>query len=268
MRRLAPTVAALAAAAELALGLAAPADAQPPLGIVRPGDERGLTPLQLGAQLFAGNCASCHGADGHGVVGPSSYGSGGIRGQGPPLVGVGARAADFYVRTGYMPLSDPHEQPKRSRVLFTPSEQRALIGFVASMGNGPPIPSVDPAAGSVSEGQRLFTEHCAGCHQAVAQGGVVTGARVPPLDEATAGQVAEAVRTGPDGMPAFSPRDISDAQLNSIVRYVESVGKHPPDPGGWGIGHIGPIPEGMVTWLIAAVVLVALCVVLGRRLRE
>jgi ubiquinol-cytochrome c reductase cytochrome c subunit len=96
---------------------------------------------------------------------------------------------------------------------------------------------------------------------------VVTGARVPPLTEATPVQIAEAVRTGPYVMPAFSQRDISDAELNSIVRYVQTVVKRPPDPGGWGIGHVGPIPEGLVTWLLAAVALVALCVLLGRRLK-
>jgi ubiquinol-cytochrome c reductase cytochrome c subunit len=267
MRRRHLVAAVLAAAVELALGLAAPAPAQPPDGIVRPGDERGLSRLQLGAQLFAGNCASCHGADGRGVVGHASQGAGGIRGMGPPLRGVGARAADFYVRTGYMPLADPREQPKRGRVLFTSSEQRALVAFVASLDGGPPIPQPDAAAGDVSVGQRLFTEHCAGCHQVVGQGGVVTGARVPPLSEATPVQIAEAVRTGPYVMPAFSQRDISDAELNSIVRYVQTVVKRPPDPGGWGIGHVGPIPEGLVTWLLAAVALVALCVLLGRRLK-
>jgi ubiquinol-cytochrome c reductase cytochrome c subunit len=181
---------------------------------------------------------------------------------------VGAQAADFYLRTGYMPLSDPHEQPKRSRVLFTAGERRALTAFVASLGTGPPIPSPDPAAGSVAEGQQLFISHCAGCHQAVAQGGVVTGARVPPLTEATSVQIAEAVRIGPYVMPSFSRTDISDAQLNSLIRYVRSVGDRPPDPGGWGIGHTGPIPEGMVTWMIAAVVLVAVCMLLGTRLRS
>jgi ubiquinol-cytochrome c reductase cytochrome c subunit len=102
----------------------------------------------------------------------------------------------------------------------------------------------------------------------VTQGGVVTGARVPPLNQATPVEIAEAVRIGPYVMPSFSRADISDAELNSLIRYVESVGQRPPDPGGWGIGHIGPIPEGMVTWMIAAVVLVAMCIVLGTRMRR
>ena len=89
-------------------------------------------------------------------------------------------------------------------------------------------------------------------------------ARVPPLDKATPVQVAQAVRVGPYVMPRFSERDISNPELDSIIAYVEYT-KNPDDRGGWGIGHLGPFPEGMVTWLIAAVALVATCVGLGRR---
>ena len=133
-----------------------------------------------------------------------------------------------------------------------------------SLGGGPGIPSPDPARGSLSDGLRLFTEHCAGCHQVVAQGGVVTGAKVPPLEDATATQVAEAVRTGPYLMPRFSERQISDRDLDSIIAYVQRS-QHPVDRGGWGLGNVGPVPEGMVTWLIAALALVAVCMAIGQR---
>jgi ubiquinol-cytochrome c reductase cytochrome c subunit len=68
-------------------------------------------------------------------------------------------------------------------------------------------------------------------------------------------------------MPRFTERAISDEELSSIVAYVQYA-KDPDDVGGWGIGHLGPVPEGMVAWLLAAVVLVALCVVIGKRLRS
>jgi quinol---cytochrome-c reductase cytochrome c subunit len=262
--RLACILALVAAATILA---APPVAAQPPVGIVRPdaGQAARMTPLQLGAQLFAGNCASCHGGDGRGIS-PTDQrrGVGDVAGAGPSLRGVGALAADFYLRTGYMPLGHPREQPERSRVLLHEREIKALTAYVASLGGGPPVPSVDPARAGLGRGRELFTEHCAGCHQVVAQGGVVTGARVPPLEDATPVQVAEAVRIGPYLMPRFSERQISDAELNDIVRYVQWT-KHPVDRGGWGIGNLGPFPEGIVTWLIAAVVLVATCAVIGKR---
>ena len=248
------------------LGVATVAHAELPSGISRPDSERGLSQQELGAQLYAGNCATCHGIAGEGVLPPNrTRGAGNVRGLGPPLKGVGALAADFYLTTGFMPLQDPQQQPWRRRVEFTPKEIAAITQYVASLGPGPSIPRPDPSAGSVSVGFHLFTEHCAGCHQAVAEGGYVTNVRVPKLKQDTATQIAEAVRIGPNLMPVFSKHDISDRQLNSIIAYIESV-KHPNDRGGWGIGHIGPVPEGMFTWLVAAVALVALCVLIGERL--
>ena len=94
----------------------------------------------------------------------------------------------------------------------------------------------------------------------------MTGGLPPPLEDATPTQVAQAVRIGPWVMPRFSKKSISDAELNSIVRYVEWA-KHPDDRGGWSLGDIGPVPEGLVAWFIAAAVLVAVCVVIGKRLK-
>jgi ubiquinol-cytochrome c reductase cytochrome c subunit len=166
-----------------------------------------------------------------------------------------------------MPLRQVGQQPRRSRVLFDEQEIEDLVAYVASLGHGPPVPTPHPERGSLSEGQRLFTDHCAGCHQVVAEGGYLTGAIAPPLENATATQVAQAIRIGPYVMPRFSPRDLSPQQVDSIVRYVE-WSKHPDDRGGWAIGHVGPVPEGLVTWFLAAAVLVASCVVLGKRLRR
>jgi ubiquinol-cytochrome c reductase cytochrome c subunit len=101
----------------------------------------------------------------------------------------------------------------------------------------------------------------------VAEGGYLTGGVAPPLEDATPRQVAEAIRIGPYLMPRFSEHDLSPQQVDSIVRYVEYA-KNPDDRGGWAIGHLGPVPEGLVTWLLAAAALVAVCMVIGKRLRS
>jgi ubiquinol-cytochrome c reductase cytochrome c subunit len=227
------------------------------------------TPLvQQGFDLYSQNCSSCHGDRGQGVVPPETQvAPGPTQGMGPSLSGVGAGAADFYLRTGYMPLAHVGEQPRRNPDFFDDREIRALVAYIASLAPGPPIPDPQPQEGSLSEGLALFREHCAGCHQIAAQGGYVTGAVPPPLDQATPVQIAEAVRIGPFVMPRFSEKAISDPQLNSIVAYVEYA-KSPDDRGGWALGRIGPVPEGMVTWFLAAAVLVGACVVIGKRIRR
>jgi len=252
--------------AMVVLAIGGVALAQPPTGIVRPTSERDTRLRELGSQLYSGNCSSCHGIAGRGVYPPHlQKGAGGIKGEGPSLRGVGAQAVDFYLRTGFMPLGNADEQPYRRRVLFSDHEIRAMTAYVASLSPGPPIPRPQPGRGNVAEGQQLFTEHCAGCHQIVAEGGYVPDARVPLIKQDSSTEIAEAVRIGPYVMPKFSEKAISPKELDSIVAYVNAQ-KKPDDRGGWGIGHIGPVPEGLVAWFIAATALVALCMMLGKRL--
>jgi ubiquinol-cytochrome c reductase cytochrome c subunit len=223
--------------------------------------------VERGRQLYERGCSSCHGPGGQGNValGPAR-GSLGLAGRGPSLVGVGAQAADFYLRTGYMPLRKADRQPRRHRPAYGEHQIQALVAYVASLTPGPPVPRPHPERGDLSVGYRLFREKCAGCHQIVGAGGIVTGAVAPPLGKATPTQVAEAVRIGPYLMPRFSRRDISDRELDSIVRYVQET-KHPDDRGGWALGRVGPVTEGIVAWLLAGGALVGVAVVIGGRAR-
>ena len=65
-------------------------------------------------------------------------------------------------------------------------------------------------------------------------------------------------------MPNFNSNQISDADINDIARYIRSTAS-PDDRGGWGIGHIGPIPEGMIAWFLAAVALLLVARLIGER---
>jgi ubiquinol-cytochrome c reductase cytochrome c subunit len=213
----------------------------------------GQADIDRGRTLFAERCSSCHGADAMGV-----------EHQGPSLVGVGGLAADFELSTGRMPLAAPNLQPIRSDPSFSGADIRRLVAYIASLG-GPAIPSIDPSRGSLLEGRDLFALQCAGCHQISGAGGVVTGATVPALDQATPTQIGEAVRLGPYLMPRFGPEQLDQHQLDSIALYVTQTTRHPDDAGGLPLGHLGPIPEGMVAWLVAMGALLVVARMTGER---
>jgi ubiquinol-cytochrome c reductase cytochrome c subunit len=192
-----------------------------------------------GRQLYQLACTTCHGNEGEGV-----------EDRGPTLIGVGAASADFYLSTGRMPLDRPRAQAERKRVAYTPVQIRQLVAYVASLGPGPAIPRVSPSAGDLAEGNRLYANNCAPCHSSAGAGGALGHAvYAPPLNRSTPVQVAEAIRIGPGAMPVFSERTLDDEQLASVVRYVEYL-RHPDDRGGFGLGHLGPIPEGFVAWVV------------------
>jgi ubiquinol-cytochrome c reductase cytochrome c subunit len=203
-----------------------------------------------GAELFARSCASCHGTQGEGS------------GFGPSLIGVGAAAADFQLRTGRMPFTDsPGTQAKRKPPAFDDQQIRQLVAYVASLGDGPAIPEVRVDRSLVSDGQRLFIANCAPCHGATANGGAVGGGAIaPPLDVATPVQVVEAMITGPGQMPVF---DDDARDLNAVATYVGflQVSDH---PGGLSIGGIGPVPEGFVAWVLGMGLLLLIVVLVGR----
>jgi ubiquinol-cytochrome c reductase cytochrome c subunit len=206
---------------------------------------------QRGRELYLTGCQSCHGVDARG-----------IDGTGPSLHGVGAASADFYLFTGRMPLDDPKSQPDRTEPAYDRKSIDDLVAYIGSLG-GPAVPQVDVIRASLSEGQKLFTDNCAACHQVVGRGGVMAGAFVPTLLEATPRQVVEAARIGPYVMPRFSETQLNDRELASIARYVQYA-KHPQNPGGWALFNVGPVPEGMVAWLIGLLALLLVIRMLGR----
>ena len=210
--------------------------------------------ITAGLALYQAHCQSCHG----------SQGTGGQTGA-PPLVNVGAAAADFYLTTGRMPLNNPANQPLRHRPFFDTTQIRQLVAYVNALPqitgtnqNGPTIPTVAPLCANatpdpntqgcvtLSDGQRAFALNCAQCHQAAGSGGMLSkGNIVPGLRNANLTQVAEAIRVGPKPMPVFGPNQMSDQQMSAIANYVQYL-HHPSDPGGLGISHFGPVAEGFV----------------------
>jgi ubiquinol-cytochrome c reductase cytochrome c subunit len=229
---------------------AAPAAAPDPGGANIPAGARANDPdtnspsgnpdaVASGKTLFIASCSSCHGADALGSE------------RGPTISGLGPATVDFWVNTGRMPLATPTAQAVRKIPLFTAQQSRAIAAYVTSLTpagtpQGVPIPTVDLAGASLSQGGELFRVNCATCHSFTANGGALSfGAFAPSLTQDSPLQIAEAVRTGPANMPVFSQGNISNQEMNDIIKYVRYV-VHSNNRGGIPLGHIGPTTEGLV----------------------
>lgn len=206
-------------------------------------------PVAAGKALFVESCASCHGATGAGT------------GNGPDLREAGAAGADFYLRTGRMPLASSNDQAVRKEPAFSPDEIEQLVAYVATLGEGPSVPELAPEAASLQDGAALYVGNCAPCHGAAANGGAAgRDAIAPALHRATPLEIAEAIVVGPGQMPVFG---FDQDERDAVVAYVDHLDEAD-DPGGADIGGIGPVPEGFVAWGVGMSALLAAALVIGR----
>lgn len=215
----------------------------------------------LGEALYMENCATCHGNQANGV--PAS----GTTGSFPDLVGLGPATIDFWVDSGRMPAADPTavQAPARQPRL-TPSQATAIAAWINSLSPSYPlIPTPHLKQASVSTGMALFALNCAACHTIEGGGDALAYATfAPSLHHVPAFQVVEAIRTGPGNMPRFTG-NLSDQQVDDIVAYVTKYIQHPQNPGGFGLGGLGPVAEGFVALLVGVGLLVLIAYWIGER---
>ena len=208
--------------------------------------------VRQGEQLYNNACITCHGENLQGV-----------QDRGPSLIGVGEAAVYFQVSTGRMPAAEPGAENVNKPPVFTRPQINALAAYVSSLGGGPPIPSaaqVSSAGANVGLGQQLFVADCAACHNFVGAGGALTyGKFAPPLTASTPTEIYEAMLTGPEAMPVFNDLTITPQQKRDMIAYVTQV-RALPNPGGFSLGRVGPVTEGLVAFLglLLFLVLVAL----------
>jgi ubiquinol-cytochrome c reductase cytochrome c subunit len=229
--------------------LAACSNAAEPTPYALPNINQGVSD---GAILYARTCAWCHGSRGEGTS------------RGPNLDGEldGGAYTHFMLSSGRMPIATPSQRSGRSPVSLDPDQIDALVAHVEGLGGlGPPVPSPDPAAGSVSRGLEMYLANCAPCHSSSGVGGALTsGFAAPPLTnpDITATQVAEAMLVGPGcrndpqcgaGSGAMPRFEFDSAEVDDIVAYISQL-QSGGNEGGWSIGRIGPVAEGAIGWLI------------------
>jgi ubiquinol-cytochrome c reductase cytochrome c subunit len=215
--------------------------------------------IAQGKYLFEASCASCHGIEVQGIPGVA-----------PSLIGAGAAAVDFQMSTGRMPAKEQGAEMDRRPNTFTQRQIYDIASYIASLGGGPSIPSaqqVTSSGANVGLGQELFAANCAACHNIVGAGGALTyGKYAPALTASTPVQIYEAMQTGPEAMPAFNDTTITPQEKRDIIAYVTQT-RSDPNPGGFSLGRIGPVTEGLVGWLggIGLLVFAALWITAKRR---
>ena len=206
-----------------------------------------------GRELFLSNCSTCHGTQAQGTR------------NAPTLIGVGAASVDFQVGTGRMPLEQTAPQAPPKPVEFTDQDVADLSAWVASLAPGPAIPDdeyleVSDEDARIAEGGELFRTNCAMCHNVVGAGGALTrGKYAPGLEGVEPVHVYEAMVTGPQSMPVFNDANISPEQKQNIISYLDYI-ENEPAPGGFALGSIGPVSEGLVAWLVGLGALIACAV--------
>jgi ubiquinol-cytochrome c reductase cytochrome c subunit len=206
--------------------------------------------IDEGAKLFAANCATCHGPNLEGTA------------DGPTLIGVGAASVHFQVSTGRMPLAASGPQAEVKPVQFTDEQIRQLYTFVASKSDGPGIPDKEllTGDGDVANCAELFRINCAMCHNVAGAGGALTqGKYAPRLTGVASIHVYEAMITGPQNMPVFNDRNITPEEKSDIVSYLKFIEENP-SPGGFDLGSLGPVSEGLFIWIFGLGSIIAITV--------
>ena len=208
-----------------------------------------------GRELFLVGCSFCHGQNGEGVLTDD-----GDSQLGPSLVGVGAAAVDFQVGTGRMPMAQPGAQAARKEPVYTEEETAALAAYVASLGPGPEIPaesdysteglSEEEREAAIVRGGQIFLTNCTACHNFAGQGGAMpNGGYAPKIRGVEPHYVYEAMLTGPQNMPNFSNGNLPPDAKRDVIAYLESL-EETPEYGGFGMGGVGPVSEGMFAWIL------------------
>ena len=227
--------------------------------------------IQEGKDLYDVACITCHGANLQGV-----------EDRGPSLIGTGEGAVYFQVNSGRMPMASNDAQAARKRPRYTEEQALALAAYVAANGGGPELVYNEDGslameelrgkdfdgriqAADVARGSELFRLNCASCHSFTGRGGALSsGKYAPELDPANEQEIYQAMQTGPQNMPKFSDRQLTADEKKDIIAFIKST-KETPSQGGWDLGGLGPVSEGMAMWIIGVTLVAAAAMWIGSR---
>lgn len=203
--------------------------------------------VEDGKKLFQANCATCHGLD---MAGTN---------DGPSLYGVGELSVHFQMSTGRMPLQFQGPQAPQKPPQFTAEQIDAIGAWVQSMAPGPSYPDDEilDGQGDVANGAELFRINCAMCHNVAAAGGALTeGKYAPALTHTTPLNIYAAMVTGPQNMPVFNNLTLTTEEKRDIISALMFLQENE-SPGGFSLGSLGPVSEGLFIWIFGIGTLIA-----------
>lgn len=181
---------------------------------------------------------------------------------------MGAASVDFQVGTGRMPMQMQGPQAQQKPAQFNEEQTAQLAAYVASLGAGPAVPEeeyLDVAEGNAADGAKVFLANCAMCHNAAGAGGALTrGKFAPSLMGVEEQHIYEAMQTGPQNMPVFNDANISPEEKRDVITYLKSIETNT-DPGGFALGSLGPVSEGLFIWTIGLLIIIGFTVWLTTR---
>jgi mono/diheme cytochrome c family protein len=210
--RPATAIALLLAAFSVGLSSLAHAQTRPPQNQPPRTQNAPAGNAQKGKDAFTTHmCATCHGPEGQGAVGPALA---------PPPRALG----DFtrYVR-----------QPAGKMPPFTPqavsdTDLADIYAFLQSANPAPPS-SLSALTGYAQNGSRIYVSYgCYECHGGVGQGAQQTGApRIGP-PALTIDAFARYIHQPSGNMPPYTSKVVSDQDVADIYAFLKSLPPAPP----------------------------------------
>ncbi|WP_293177307.1 cytochrome c [Oceanithermus sp.] len=171
-----------------------------------------------GKELFAAQCASCHGANAEGAFGPALAGN--------PIV-ENAASFDKIVKEGTNAGMPPFAQ-------LTDKELADLRAYLASLGGAGAAPAAEPAAAApaaeatatvdpavMSEGETVYLTNCAACHQPNGEGLGTFPALAGNANLADANLVIDRILNGAGTMPGFGGQ-LDDQKVAAVATYIRN----------------------------------------------
>ena len=85
------------------------------------------------------------------------------------------------------------------------------------------------------------------------------GGQAPDLSDTSQRHIYEALLTGPGQMPSFSNGNLTPEEKRDVIAYLYSL-REQPDYGGFDLGGMGPVSEGLYAWLVGIGALVGVAI--------